>query len=123
MQSLVFVIVEQIWQQFTTFKFERDLFTAPDKGTLGVDWYVTKDHPEGRPSKNDTRPILLLVPGMSGLNNMMCIDDIAKAFVIEHKRKCYLAEVYPNLKQSDIEILSQLVTEEDIKQYEKDRGN
>ena len=51
------------------------------------------------------------------------IDEIAKAFVQEHKRKCYLAETYPNLKQSDIEILSQLVTEEDINQYEKDRGN
>ena len=51
------------------------------------------------------------------------IDEIAKAFVQEHKRKCYLADTYPNLKQSDIEILSQLVTEEDIKQYEKDRGN
>jgi hypothetical protein len=51
------------------------------------------------------------------------IDEIAKAFVQEHKRKCYLAETYPNLKQSDIEILSQLVTEEEIKQYEKDRGN
>ena len=51
------------------------------------------------------------------------IDEIAKAFVIEHKRKCYLAETFPNLKQSDIEVLSQLVTDEDIKQYEKDRGN
>jgi hypothetical protein len=51
------------------------------------------------------------------------IDEIAKAFVQEHKRKCYLAELYPNLKQNDIELLSQLVTEEDIKQYEKDRGN
>ena len=51
------------------------------------------------------------------------IDEIAKAFVQEHKRKCYLAETYLNLKQSDIEVLSQLVTEEDIKQYEKDRGN
>lgn len=51
------------------------------------------------------------------------IDDIAKQFVVEHKRKCYLAETFPNLKQSDIEVLSQLVTDEDIKQYEKDRGN
>ena len=51
------------------------------------------------------------------------IDEIAKAFVQEHKRKCYLSETYPNLKQSDIEVLSQLVTEEDIKEYEKDRGN
>jgi hypothetical protein len=51
------------------------------------------------------------------------IDEIAKQFVIEHKRKCYLADTFPNLKQSDIEVLSQLVTDEDIKQYEKDRGN
>jgi len=51
------------------------------------------------------------------------IDEIAKQFVVEHKRKCYLAETFPNLKQSDIEVLSQLVTDEDIKQYEKDRGN
>jgi hypothetical protein len=51
------------------------------------------------------------------------IDEIAKAFVVEHKRKCYLAETFPNLKQSDIEVLAQLVTDDDIKQYEKDRGN
>lgn len=51
------------------------------------------------------------------------IDEIAKAFVVEHKRKCYLADTFPNLKQSDIEVLAQLVTDEDIKQYEKDRGN
>lgn len=51
------------------------------------------------------------------------IDEIAKAFVVEHKRKCYLAETFPNLKQSDIEVLASLVTDEDIKQYEKDRGN
>ena len=51
------------------------------------------------------------------------IDEIAKQFVVEHKRKCYLAETFPNLKQSDIEVLAQLVTDEDIKQYEKDRGN
>jgi hypothetical protein len=51
------------------------------------------------------------------------IDEIAKQFVVEHKRKCYLAETFPNLKQTDIEVLSQLVTDEDIKQYEKDRGN
>jgi hypothetical protein len=51
------------------------------------------------------------------------IDEISKAFVAEHKRKCYLADTFPNLKQSDIEVLGQLVTEEDIKQYEKERGN
>lgn len=48
---------------------------------------------------------------------------IGEAFVTEHKKKVYLANVYPDLKQSDIEVLAQLVTDEDIRQYEKDRGN
>lgn len=48
---------------------------------------------------------------------------ISEAFVTEHKKKVYLASIYPDLKQTDIEILAQIVTDEDIKQYEKDRGN
>jgi hypothetical protein len=48
---------------------------------------------------------------------------ISEAFVTEHKKKVYLASIYPDLKQTDIEILAQMVTDEDIKQYEKDRGN
>ena len=48
---------------------------------------------------------------------------ISEAFVEEHKKKVYLAKVYPNLKISDIELLSQMITDDDIKQYEKDRGN
>jgi hypothetical protein len=54
------------------------------------------------------------------------IDDIAEfanSFVADHKKKCYLATTYPNLKQSDIEVLAQMITNEDIKQYEKERGN
>ena len=54
------------------------------------------------------------------------IDDIAEfanSFVTDHKKKCYLATLYPNLKQSDIEVLAQMITNEDIKQYEKERGN
>jgi hypothetical protein len=48
---------------------------------------------------------------------------ISEAFVDDHKKKVYLAKIFPNLKISDIEVLSQTITEEDIKQYEKDRGN
>ena len=44
-------------------------------------------------------------------------------FVYNHKRKTYLAEVFPNLKYEDIETLNQIITDEDIKQYERDRGN
>jgi hypothetical protein len=48
---------------------------------------------------------------------------ISEAFVEEHKKKVYLAKIYPNLKINDIEMLSQMITDNDIKQYETDRGN
>ena len=54
------------------------------------------------------------------------VDDVAavsEAFVEDHKKKCYLAEVFPSMKLADIEMLSQVITEKDIKQYEQDRGN
>ena len=51
------------------------------------------------------------------------ISMISEAFVNEHKKKVYLAKKFPNLKQTDIELLAQLVTDEDIKQYERDYGN
>jgi len=51
------------------------------------------------------------------------IGEVAKAYVNEQKRKMYLGQVFPNMKTSDIEVLNQLVTDEDIKQYERDRGN
>jgi hypothetical protein len=51
------------------------------------------------------------------------VDEMAENFVYNHKRKTYLAEVFPNLKYEDIETLNQIITDEDIKQYERDRGN
>lgn len=51
------------------------------------------------------------------------LTDISQEFVKHHKKKKYLADVYPTLKLSDIEILSMFVTDEQIKQYEIDRGN
>ena len=51
------------------------------------------------------------------------ITEVSKAYVTEQKKKCYLATVYPEMKIADIEILSQMVTDEEIEQYERDRGN
>lgn len=51
------------------------------------------------------------------------ITEVSKAYVAEQKRKMYLGQVYPNMKISDLETLNQLVTDEDIEQYERDRGN
>lgn len=51
------------------------------------------------------------------------LKEIAEVFVSNHKRKMYLAEIFPNLKVEDIETLNQLVTDDDIKEYERERGN
>lgn len=48
---------------------------------------------------------------------------LASVFVDTQKTKVYLAKKFPQLKIEDIETLSQIVTDEDIKQYEKDNGN
>ena len=51
------------------------------------------------------------------------LKEFAEAFVEDHKRKIYLSETFPNLKLEDIEVLNQLVTDEDISEYERERGN
>ena len=51
------------------------------------------------------------------------ITEISKEFVRDQKRKCYLATVYPNMKHTDLETLNAIVSDADINEYEKDRGN
>jgi hypothetical protein len=51
------------------------------------------------------------------------LEQLSQAFVEEQKRKCYLAEIFPEMKIQDIEILNAIVSDEEIKQYERDRGN
>jgi hypothetical protein len=51
------------------------------------------------------------------------LNQVSEAFVEEHKKKVYLAKKFPELKQTDIELLSQLVTDDDIKNYERELGN
>lgn len=51
------------------------------------------------------------------------IDMVSEAFVEEHKKKVYLAKRFPDLKLSDIEVLAQLVTDDDIREYERELGN
>lgn len=51
------------------------------------------------------------------------LNEFAEAFVKEQKKKVYLAEQFPHMKLEDIELLSQTVTDADIEEYEKARGN
>lgn len=48
---------------------------------------------------------------------------LATAYLEEHKKKTYLAKQFPDLKISDIETLSKLITDEDIDQYERNLGH
>lgn len=51
------------------------------------------------------------------------LQEFSEVFVENQKRKIYLSELFPNLKIEDIEALNEIITDEDIKQYEQDRGN
>ena len=51
------------------------------------------------------------------------LNEITQAYVTEQKRKMVLSALFPNMKLSDIETLHQVVTDEEIRQYEKDLGN
>lgn len=51
------------------------------------------------------------------------IDEVGKLFVAQHKKKLYLAEKFPNLKYADIETLSNIITDDDITNYEREYGN
>jgi hypothetical protein len=51
------------------------------------------------------------------------LTELSQAFVENQKRRMYLAERFPNMKYDEIELLSDLVTDQDIKQYEQDLGN
>jgi ABC-type ATPase with predicted acetyltransferase domain len=51
------------------------------------------------------------------------IEAVSEAFVTEQKKKHYLATKYPNMKIEDIQLLSNLVTDDDINEYERESGN
>lgn len=51
------------------------------------------------------------------------ISEVANAFVSEQKRKVYFAHKFPNMKLDDIEIMNQIVTDEEIQEYERSLGN
>lgn len=51
------------------------------------------------------------------------IEELAEIYVNHQYKKVYLAEEYPEMKQSDIDTLAHIITEKDIKVHEKDIGN
>jgi hypothetical protein len=51
------------------------------------------------------------------------LEELTDKFIDNHKKRLYIAKVYPNLKFQDIETLVELVTDEQIDEYERDQGN
>jgi len=51
------------------------------------------------------------------------IEEVSQAFVTSQNRKLHLSTLFPELKLEDIETLNSIITDEQIEQYEKDRGN
>lgn len=51
------------------------------------------------------------------------INEISKLYIEQQKRKCYLAEKFPTMKIVDLNVLNELITDEEIQEYEKNSGN
>lgn len=51
------------------------------------------------------------------------LDEVAQLYTEQHKKKMWIANQYPDMKISDIEVLNNFVTEADIEEYEKQSGN
>jgi hypothetical protein len=51
------------------------------------------------------------------------IDEAASQFVKDQRHKVKLSKMFPEMKISDIEVLAQQVTQQDIEDYERECGN
>lgn len=51
------------------------------------------------------------------------IYAMGEAFVTMQKKKVYLATNYPTMKRSDIELLAEMITDEEIEEFERAKGN
>ena len=51
------------------------------------------------------------------------LTAITSAFVDNHARKMYIADKFPDLKYDEIELLAELITDDEIKEYEENSGN
>lgn len=97
---------------------------SPDKGKQYHQWIPHIKDKVAKYKENanlkDIKDYFTKIYPKADANN---VSEISKAYVTEQKRKTYLAELFPNMKITDIDTLNELITDEDIQQYERDRGN
>ena len=48
---------------------------------------------------------------------------LTEVFVDNHKKRMYLANKFPEMKYDEIELLSEIITDQDIQAYEEACGN
>lgn len=58
----------------------------------------------------------------SGLKSDI-LEEISVQYTSTQQHMCRLAEMFPNMKRSDLELMSELITQEDIKNHERESGN
>jgi hypothetical protein len=51
------------------------------------------------------------------------LNLVTDVFVDNHRKKMYVAAKFPEMKFDEIELLSEIITDEDIKKYEESFGN
>jgi hypothetical protein len=51
------------------------------------------------------------------------LNQLVDEYISSNKRKIFLAQEYPHMKISDIEVLNAIITDYDIKRYETETGN
>lgn len=51
------------------------------------------------------------------------INSMSQLYIDKHQKKMYIAKAFPDLKFDEIELLSDLITYDDIKNYEEECGN
>lgn len=50
------------------------------------------------------------------------IKEISQQFVQEFTKKHFIAQEYPSMKMDEIEVLNAIITDDDIKRYEEQKG-
>ena len=76
-QAVIYLICEVYVKFFYPLKFEREVFTLSDNGTIALDWAL--DCEGGFPVKNSKRPILCCISGLSGGNDSMYLASMIRA--------------------------------------------
>ena len=87
MQSFIYAWCEIFIKWLYPFKYERELFTLSDGGTIAIDWVV--DHEGGIPipGSSHNRPILVMFSGLAGGNDNLYFYSMIRDAINSYKAK------------------------------------